>query len=241
MLILGATSDTAKAYVEYCLKLGERFENICLVSNERDELGKLSNHYEAKYDQKCIPVACDLTQDEDFSFLDNLSFSTVFCATGFLGKPAPEAYFQIEDAKRIIQINYSRLVLLLNAVAYKLERNGEGTMIILSSVAGDRGRQSNFIYGSAKAAVTAYASGLRNYLSKKGVHVMTVKPGFMNTSMTAHLDLPAPLTAQPDKVAKIIHRAARKKKDEIYVLWMWKYIMLIIRNIPEFVFKKLSM
>ena len=119
--------------------------------------------------------------------------------------------------------------------------SGEGTIVGISSVAGDRGRQSNYIYGSAKAAFTAYLSGLRNDMYHKGVHVLTVKPGFVATRMTEHLDLPGPITAQPDEVADKIIKGIEKKKNIIYVRWMWRYIMLIITLIPEFIFKRLKM
>jgi len=106
---------------------------------------------------------------------------------------------------------------------------------------GDRGRQSNYLYGSAKAGLTAYLAGLRNRLAKSGVHVMTVKPGFVRTKMTEHLELPAALTAEPEQVANAVFKGLEKKKNTIYILWMWRWVMLIIRHIPEFVFKKMGM
>jgi hypothetical protein len=108
-------------------------------------------------------------------------------------------------------------------------------------VAGERGRQSNYTYGAAKAGLTAYLSGLRNRLQSSGVHVLTLKPGFINTKMTEGLPLPKPLTAQPEQVAAAIEKGLRKRKNIIYSLWMWKYIMLIIKNIPEGIFKKLKL
>src|SRR5690606_2810480 len=111
----------------------------------------------------------------------------------------------------------------------------------ISSVAGERGRQSNFIYGCAKAGFSAYLSGLRNKLFHSGVHVMTVKPGFIRTAMTEGMPLPPSLTASPEKIASDIFNAFRKKKNIIYSLWIWRYIMCIIRNIPEFLFKKLKL
>jgi short-subunit dehydrogenase len=129
----------------------------------------------------------------------------------------------------------------MNYFAQKFESRRSGTIIGLSSVAGDRGRQSNFIYGSAKAAFTAYLSGLRNYLFDKKVHVMTVKPGFMATKMTEGLPLNPKLTATPKQAADCIFKAYRKQKNVAYVLPIWGIIMMIIRNIPEFIFKKLKL
>ena len=111
----------------------------------------------------------------------------------------------------------------------------------ISSVAGDRGRGSNYIYGSAKAGFTAYLAGLRNRLAGEGVHVLTVKPGFVATAMTEGLDLPAPLTAQPEELGAAVLRAVAKKRNVIYTRPVWRLIMGVIRAIPEPIFKKLSL
>jgi short-subunit dehydrogenase len=108
-------------------------------------------------------------------------------------------------------------------------------------VAGLRGRQSNFIYGSSKAGFSIYLDGLRNYLFHENVHVMTVLPGFMDTKMTAGLPLPKPLTASPQKAANSIYKAYRKKRNKIYVTGIWWFIMTAIKNVPEFIFKKMKM
>jgi short-subunit dehydrogenase len=144
-------------------------------------------------------------------------------------------------AYQMFSVNYVGAASILEIAAADMEKQGKGTIIGISSVAGDRGRGSNYLYGSAKAGFTAYLSGLRNRLFSSGVHVLTVKPGFVYTAMTAHLPLPKPLTAQPHQVAKDIFRAAQKQKNVIYTLWMWRYVMMIIRNIPEFIFKKLKL
>jgi short-subunit dehydrogenase len=130
---------------------------------------------------------------------------------------------------------------MLEVIAADFEERGHGMIIGISSVAGERGRQSNYIYGSAKAGFNAYLSGLRNRLSKRGVHVMTVLPGFINTKMTASLDLPGLLTAQPEEVAEDIYKAFQKKKNFLYTKWFWRWIMLIIKYIPEPVFKRMGL
>jgi decaprenylphospho-beta-D-erythro-pentofuranosid-2-ulose 2-reductase len=146
-----------------------------------------------------------------------------------------------EEVQKTIQVNFTGAVSILNIVANDFEQRGKGSIIGISSVAGDRGRQSNYIYGSAKAGFTAYLSGLRNRLAKSGVHVMTVKPGFCRTKMTENLQLPAALTAEPDQVAHSVFQGLDQKHNVVYTLWMWRWIMLIIRMIPEFIFKKLNM
>ena len=129
----------------------------------------------------------------------------------------------------------------MNIIANDFEQRRSGTIIGISSVAGDRGRQSNYLYGSAKAALTTYLSGLRNRLARSNVHVVTVKPGFVRTKMTSGLALPGPLTAKPERVAADIFDAYQKRGDQLYTLWPWRYLMFIIRNIPEPVFKRLRL
>ena len=120
-----------------------------------------------------------------------------------------------------------------------MEERGSGTVIGIGSVAGDRGRVGNYTYGAAKAGFHTYLSGLRNRLTRAGGHVVTVKPGFVDTAMT--WGLPGMfLVASPEAVANDLWTAALKKKNTIYTPFFWRYIMLIIRSIPEFMFKKMS-
>ena len=128
----------------------------------------------------------------------------------------------------------------MSLLANYFEKRGEGTLAAISSVAGDRGRQSNYVYGTAKAAVNTYLQGLRNRLYSKGVHVLTIKPGFVDTPMTAHLRQ-GPLFASADRVARDIVKAIEKKKCIIYTPWFWRWIMLLIRLIPEPVFRRLKL
>jgi decaprenylphospho-beta-D-erythro-pentofuranosid-2-ulose 2-reductase len=121
-----------------------------------------------------------------------------------------------------------------------MKQNETGTIAVISSVAGDRGRKSNYVYGSAKGGLTIFLQGLRNALSGSGVHVLTIKPGFVDTPMTNDFTKGL-LWAKPEKVAKDIKRAIDKKKNIIYTPWFWRWIMLIIRLIPESVFKKMNL
>ena len=113
-------------------------------------------------------------------------------------------------------------------------------MVGISSVAGDRGRKSNYIYGSSKAGLIAYLSGLRNRLYNSKVHVMTVKPGFVFTKATRNMNLPEKLTAQPEEVAKDIYNAQQRGKNVLYTKWFWKWIMMAIKMIPESKFKRMN-
>jgi short-subunit dehydrogenase len=137
--------------------------------------------------------------------------------------------------------NGESAVACMLALAGHFGSQGHGVLAVIGSVAGDRGRGSNYVYGAAKAAVDAFASGLRVQLFKKGVHVLTIKPGFVATPMTAELDLPPALTATPDRVAANIEKAINNRRDVLYTPWFWAWIMRIIRFLPAAIFKRLSL
>jgi decaprenylphospho-beta-D-erythro-pentofuranosid-2-ulose 2-reductase len=145
------------------------------------------------------------------------------------------------EAARILNSNFTGAVSILNIVASDFALRGSGVIVGISSVAGDRGRGSNYLYGSAKAGFTAYLSGLRNRMFKKGVTVITVKPGFVATRMTAHLTLPPALTATPSQVAAAVLKAIDRRSNTVYVKGLWKWLMFVICSIPENVFKKLNL
>ncbi len=135
--------------------------------------------------------------------------------------------------------NFAGPARLLQMLAPLMEARGGGTVIGVGSVAGDRGRIGNYVYGAAKAGFHTYLSGLRNRLTRAGGHVVTVKPGFIDTAMT--WGLPGLfLVATPDAVARDLTHAVAKKRNVIYTPFFWRYIMLIIRHIPEFIFKKMK-
>ncbi|MXS72395.1 SDR family NAD(P)-dependent oxidoreductase [Flavobacteriaceae bacterium W22] len=241
MIVLGTTSEVAQAFVEKALQEGEKFEKIYLFTSNLESAERFARHIDVKFLQQSEVIELDLTKEIKYSEFEHINSNVLFCATGYLGEGTEEGLYDNKNTERIIEINYSKLVPLINYFAKKFESRRLGTIIGLSSVAGERGRQSNFIYGSAKAAFTAYLSGLRNYLFDKKVHVMTVKPGFMATKMTEGLPLNPKLTATPKQAAEFIFKAYKKQKDVVYVLPVWGIIMMIIRNIPEFIFKKLKL
>ena len=241
MIVLGSNSEVAQAFVEKALNSGEKHSKIFLFTSNRETAEKFAKHLEVKYVQQSEIFELDLLQPIDFSTFENISSNLLFCATGFLGLATEEGLYDNRNTKHIIDVNYAKLIPVLNYFADKMERKRTGTMIVLSSVAGERGRQSNFIYGSAKAGLTAYLSGLRNYLFDKKVHVLTVKPGFMATKMTEGLPLNPKLTATPKQAAEAIYKAYKNARNTAYILPIWALIMLIIRNIPEFIFKILKL
>jgi decaprenylphospho-beta-D-erythro-pentofuranosid-2-ulose 2-reductase len=240
LLVLGATSDVAQA-------LAHRFAahgfNIVLAARETDRLASVMSDLEIRYNVQVHTVEFNaLNYDDHVRFYDDLPEKpdVVACVFGYLGSQ-DVAQADFREAEKIIDTNYTGAVSVLNLVANDFEKRRSGSIIGISSVAGDRGRQSNYIYGSAKAAFTAYLSGLRNRMFKSNVHVMTVKPGFIRTKMTAGLPLPAPVTATPEQVASDVFRAYQKQGNLVYTLWMWQFIMLIIRHIPETIFKRLNL
>ena len=139
-----------------------------------------------------------------------------------------------------INTNALSVIALATRLAEGFERQGSGTLAVISSVAGDRGRQSNYVYGAAKGMVSLFMQGLRNRLAKKGVQVLTIKPGFVDTPMTAAFPKGA-LWAKPDAIARGIVRAVERRADEVYLPGFWRLIMFVIRHVPERVFKKLSL
>lgn len=161
----------------------------------------------------------------------------VVCVVGLLGDQTESAR-DADRAAEVMRTNYEGPALILGAFANRFEAQGSGAIVGVSSVAGDRGRASNYVYGSAKAGFTAFLSGLRNRLAVKGVKVVTVKPGFVATRMTEGMQLPPKLTAKPEDVAAVIETAVRRGRDVVYVKPVWALIMLIIRHLPEAVFKR---
>lgn len=163
--------------------------------------------------------------------------AVAICVVGLLGDQA-ESEADLDAATLALRSNFEGPALLTGLLANRFERRGSGTLVGISSVAGERGRASNYVYGSAKAGYTAFLSGLRNRLSKKSVHVLTVLPGFVNTRMTEAMDLPPRLTASPAEVAEALFKAVAKGRDILYVKPVWWLVMSVIKAIPERIFKK---
>jgi hypothetical protein len=240
VLILGASSDIAQA-IAY--KFAQSKYDIFLAGRNSKNFERIASDLEIRHNikAKCFDFdAEDMEAHQQFmGLLPNLPLITI-CVFGYLGDQT-KAQSDWKEAKRIIDVNFTGAVSILSIIANKYQEVKSGTIIGISSVAGDRGRQSNYFYGAAKAGFSTFLDGLRNRMFQHQVHVMTVKPGFVNTRMTKGLPLPAPLTAQPEQVATAVYKAFLKKSNTLYVLWMWKWIMMIIKNIPEFIFKKLKL
>ncbi|MCB0737527.1 MAG: SDR family oxidoreductase [Bacteroidetes bacterium] len=239
VLLIGATSDIARAIGDVYAASGY---SLILAGRNTEELEQNATDYSIRHEVECQALHLDVCHFEKHqAIIDSLpELAGVICVAGFMVENE-DAFTNWQLGKQTVDTNYSGCVSILNLIAATFKERNSGWIVGISSVAGDRGRGSNFMYGSAKAGFTAYLSGLRNYLQPFGVHVLTVKPGFVDTKMTEHLDLPKPLTAQPMQVAKSVFKAQQKGKNILYTLWMWKWVMLIIRNIPEGIFKKLKL
>lgn len=240
VLILGASSDVGKSIAEEYSKLGE---DLILAGRDQKLIEKIGKDLEIRFSNSVECYKLDITDFSSHpSFIDHLKIlpEITICLIGYLGDQE-KGFKEWGEAEQIIHRNYTGIVSILNVISARYISQKKGVIGVFSSVAGERGRQSNFLYGSAKAGLTAYLSGLRNSTYKHGVHVLTVKPGFIDTKMTEGLELPKALTASPAQVAKSTIKAISRKKDVLYVFSIWKYIMLIIRNIPERIFKKLSL
>lgn len=237
VLILGATSDIAIAMAHRFAREGRM---LILAGRDMERLRGLAEDLGREHGAVCVPLAFDATRTEGHrAFYEDLDPrpGTVVCAFGEL----PDQMKAQQDpglAMRSIMVNYAGAVSILELAAADLESRGEGRIVGISSVAGDRGRASNYIYGSAKAGFTAYLSGLRHRLYRSGVPVLTVKPGFVRTRMTEGLPLPAPLTATADQAAAAIIKAMHRKWNTVYVPGRWRWVMAMVRNLPEFIFKR---
>jgi len=239
ILIIGASSDIARATAREYAKHGY---DIYLAARNSSRLDDFSKDITIRTNQKIKTIDLDILDYLSHQgFYDNLDEKPlgVICAVGYLGDQSTSQN-NFDEAQKIINTNFTGVVSLLNIIANDFEIRKSGFIVGISSVAGDRGRKSNYTYGSAKAALTTYLSGLRNRLYESNVHVMTVKPGFVDTKMTEGMDLPEKLTAQPSEVAETIYKAQQKNKNVLYTKWIWQWIMLIIKSIPEWKFKSMS-
>ncbi len=239
VLLLGARSDVARATARRFAAEGYAIQ---LAARDPDRLAAEKTDIELRYRVPVTLLPFDALDVEGHAaFVAGLPVlpDIAVCAVGLLGKQA-EDELDMTAAIAVMRSNYEGPASILGHLANAFAARRSGTIIGISSVAGDRGRATNYIYGSAKAGFTAYLSGLRNRLASLGVHVVTVSPGFIATRMTAGMDLPAKLTAAPEEVAEAIFNAQAKRRNIVYVRPVWWLVMLVIRNIPEPVFKRLK-
>ena len=239
ILILGARSDIAMAVAHRFAKAGY---DIQLAARNVENLFDNKSDLELRYNILVSLHEFDALEIQRHErFLDSLHTlpNVAVCAVGYMGNQL-ESENSIKASSLVMRSNYEGPAIILGLLANKFEQRGSGCLIGISSVAGERGRATNYVYGAAKAGFTAFLSGLRNRLTKKGVHVVTVLPGFVETKMTEGMNLPNKLIAHPAGVADAIFESVINQKNVIYHKPVWKLIMLVIRSIPEFLFKKMK-
>jgi short-subunit dehydrogenase len=241
VLILGATSAIASALAR---EFAAHKFDLVLGGRDREELSALTSDLSLRYGIRAGVLSFDALDAQTHastlrSFLSGAgnALEGVVVCMGYMGDQA-KGQCDWEEARRILETNFTGCVSVLNILANHFEPRRAGFICAISSVAGDRGRQSNYLYGAAKAGLSTFLQGLRNRLFHANVKVITVKPGFVDTHMT--YGRPGLfLVASPESVAKGIFQAIAKGKDVVYLPWFWRLIMLIVQSIPEAIFKRL--
>ena len=241
VLILGATSAIARATAA---AFAARGAALYLASRDADELQRIAADLRLRYGVEVHYGLFDAETTESHeaffkSVVQDMHYlSGVVLAFGYLGDQQAAQDFSV--GAKVIASNFTGAASILSHCANYFEPLKLGFIIGISSVAGDRGRQSNYVYGAAKGALSLYLQGLRNRLFVSGVRVITIKPGFVDTAMT--FGLPGLfLVATPQSVGEGIVAALGKSADIVYLPGFWRYIMLIIKHIPEPVFKRMKL
>jgi len=243
ILIIGATSAIAEATARLYAKQGA---TLYLIARNKTRLETIAADLKIRGASSVSIAEFDATNFERHQkLLDNAhkALGTIDIALIAHGTLGDQKACEIgpETTLHELQTNALSTISILTILATTMEKQKKGTLAVISSVAGDRGRPSNYVYGTAKAAVTTFCEGLSARLFKSGVHVITIKPGIVDTPMTADMDMPPILVAQPIQIAFDIIKAIEKKKDVLYTPWFWKYVMIGIIHLPRKAFKKLSL
>ena len=243
VLILGATSAMARAVAG---EFARRGYDLILAGRDPGELDSLATDLAVRYGVKAEGRTFDALALETHSvFVEacrKTSDDSLEGAVLFLGYLGDQSVAQKDPAEtsRILDTNLMGPVSILSLLANHFEKKRAGFLCALSSVAGDRGRQSNYVYGAAKAGLSVFLQGLRNRLFRSGVRVITIKPGFVDTAMT--FGRPGMfLVASPESAATHIVEAILKGRDQAYVPGFWRPVMLLIRLIPERIFKRMRL
>lgn len=242
VLIIGATSAIAEATAR---RFASRGDALCLVGRDPARLQRIADDLAVRGAVRAAVVPLDVT---DFAAhaaaLDRAErelggFDVALIAHGTLSDQAT-CENDVATLRREFDTNAMSVMALLTPLANRFAAQGHGSLAVISSVAGDRGRMSNYAYGAAKGAVSIFLSGLRQRLHKHGVHVLTIKPGFVDTPMTRQFPKGA-LWAQPDDIAAGIVAAIDRRRSVVYLPWFWRPIMGVIRGLPEFLFSRVKL
>ncbi|WP_371397641.1 SDR family NAD(P)-dependent oxidoreductase [Fretibacter rubidus] len=242
-VILGGTSAVAMAYARIIAADGA---DILLVGRNKSALADNVADLAARTMGRVSSYNCDLSGvsaiDKHWDAVKDAAgnIDSVFIAYGVLGDQE-ESQIDSKALAKSLQTNFTSAAIWAEKAFDHFAFQGHGKLTIIGSVAGDRGRQSNYHYGAAKGALEIFADGMAHRAAQTvgaDINVLLVKPGFIDTPMTDHLDKGGPLWASPETIAKIIRRAERKGRSKIYAPWFWRFILLLIRMTPNFVFHK---
>ncbi|MEP1144738.1 MAG: SDR family NAD(P)-dependent oxidoreductase [Henriciella sp.] len=243
LIVLGATSALAHAYLRLVAQKDE-YNQFFLVGRTKDTLAMVQNDIATLSSKKTVSIVNPLSDPTQISAaIEDIKAATgsideVILAYGTLsdqGKMQADA----DELQSMMQTNLISPVLWMEAIAAEFEQQRTGHLVVIGSVAGDRGRMSNYLYGATKGALERVAEGMAHrFGSNQNITVTLVKPGFMITPMTEGLDRSGPLWAKPEKVAKAISKAVKQKRSRIYVPWFWRFILLIVRALPVPIFHK---
>ena len=237
IVVVGATSAVAQAAIRLWAGRGA---TLMLIGRNGAALEPIAADARVRGAGDVTVHAGELT---DLAFIEA-------CCTELTPAIALVAHGSLTDSSRAeasaaylddeLRLNFVSTAQWMQRLALACERGGGGTVIALSSVAGDRGRGSNHAYGAAKAGLTAFCSGLRARMAARGVHVLTVKPGFIDSPMTAHITKKGALWATPERIAEGTLNAIDRRRNVVYLPGFWALIMLVIKHVPERVFKRLK-
>jgi decaprenylphospho-beta-D-erythro-pentofuranosid-2-ulose 2-reductase len=242
VLIIGATSEIAQSVARI---YAARSARLVLLGRDEEKLSWLAGDLLAKGAVEVRTSIFDAnnwvgTTLELDKICSGSTFEIAIVAHGSL--PNQElCQVNLEYLVQEFRTNAESVITCLTTLASKFEHQRYGVIAVIGSVAGDRGRESNYLYGAAKAAIETFASGLRVRMSRVGVHVLMIKPGLVQTKMTKNLPFPRVLMAPVDRVAVDITKAIENKCDLIYTPWYWQFVMFIIINIPNYIFKRIRL
>jgi decaprenylphospho-beta-D-erythro-pentofuranosid-2-ulose 2-reductase len=241
ILIIGATSAIAKATARI---YAEQKQELFLLARNADRLNQLTADLKVRGAAAVDSIVVDLSKHNEhgaaleaaFAFLETIDVALI-CHGSLPDQTASEINFKL--AQKEINTNGLSVISLLTILSQKLTQQGGATIAVITSVAGDRGRQPNFVYGAAKSMVSVYLQGLRGKLFPHHVHVLDIRPGLVDSPMTAHLKKGA-LWSSPERVAEKIVRSIKARKHIVYAPGYWRAIMFVVRLTPEFIFKRLK-
>ena len=237
--ILGAHSTIAVAIAR---EFADQGHDIHLFARDAEQLEADANDINIRSGSSVISHSLDLSEIDRFKEILEAA-PEISIVVSVLGRQEETTgdYLDADYRERLVAGNYTIPIAVAEVAATVLESRGGGVFVGISSVAGDRGRQSNYLYGSAKAGYTAFLSGLRNKLAKSNTHIVSVRPGIIKTPLTSKQDFPPALLGEASTVARDVYKAVRNRKNNVYTPWVWALIMLVIRFIPESIFKRLNL